>query len=294
MAGLAAILSLVGCEQDKPFYGGPNYLMFSDTLYRYPVQETNEVFNVPVSATVPADYDRTLAVEIIDKESNAVEGKHYKLLSNTVTIKAGELAANIEVQGMYDNIGIADSLGFALRLVIPESEQWDLYGTEAKVVMQKSCPFDINEFSGWCLVTSTFLQSDYMSQMTPQGKRLIKSSVAEDEENTVVLHGLYLDGYDTRISFNRKDLLEPLVEMDKQVCGTTGEIFGNIIGDGNFQMFQSANYISYYNTCQKFVFQYVTLGADMKNGSFNALGTYINLIEWVSEAEAEKLKEQGL
>ncbi len=288
---MAAILSLVGCEQDKTLYKGPNYLMFSDTHYHYHVQESNEIFNVPVSATVPVGYDRTLAVEIIDKESNAVEGKHYKLLSNTVTIKAGELAANIEVQGMYDNIAIADSLGFALRLVIPQSEQWDLYGTEAKVVMQKSCPFDVNNFSGWCLVTSTFLQSDYMNKV---GQRLIKSSVAEDEENTVILHGLYLDGYDTRISFNRKDLLEPLVEMDKQICGTTGEIFGNIIGDGNFQMLQSANYISYYNTCQKFVFQYVTLGADMADGSFNALGTYINLMEWISEAEAEKLKEQGL
>ena len=103
MAGLAAILSLVGCEQDKTLYKGPNYLMFSDTLYHYPVQESNEIFNVPVSATVPVGYDRTLAVEIIDKESNAVEGKHYKLLSNTVTIKAGELAANIEVPTRWDS-----------------------------------------------------------------------------------------------------------------------------------------------------------------------------------------------
>lgn len=290
MAGLTAILSFVGCEQDKPLYEGPNYLMFSDTLYRYPVQENNEIFNVPVSATASAKYDRTFAVEIIDKKSNAVEGKHYKLLSNSVTIKAGELVGNVEVQGMYDNIGITDSLGFALRLIVPETEQWELYGTEAKVVLQKICPFDINNFSGWCLVTSTFLQSNYMGQI---GRRLIKSSVAEDEENTVVLHGLYLDGYDTKISFDRTNLLEPLIEMDKQVCGTTGEIFGTIVGNGDFQILQSANYISYYNTCQKYIFQYVTLGADMKDGSFNALGTYINLVEWISEAEAEKLKEQG-
>ena len=95
---------------------GPNYLMFSDTIYYCPVQETNEIFNVPVSATETADRDRTFAVEVIDKESNAVEGKHYKILSNTVTIKAGERAANVEVEGLYENIGINDSLGFALRL----------------------------------------------------------------------------------------------------------------------------------------------------------------------------------
>ena len=108
ITAVAALIALVGCEQDKVVYSGPNYLMFSDTLYQYGVQESNEIFNVPVSATVPADYDRTFAVEILDKKSNAVEGKHYKLLSNTVTIKAGEMAANVEVQGNYESIEPTD------------------------------------------------------------------------------------------------------------------------------------------------------------------------------------------
>ena len=77
---MAALISLVGCEQDRVVYGGPNYLMFSDTIYYCPVQETNEIFNVPVSATETADRDRTFAVEVIDKKSNAVEGKHYKII----------------------------------------------------------------------------------------------------------------------------------------------------------------------------------------------------------------------
>ena len=54
------------------------------------------------------------------------EGKHYKILSNTVTIKAGEMSTDVKVQGLYKNIGITDSLGFALRLVIPDTEQWSL------------------------------------------------------------------------------------------------------------------------------------------------------------------------
>ena len=126
ITAVAALIALVGCEQDKVVYSGPNYLMFSDTLYQYGVQESNEIFNVPVSATVPADYDRTFAVEILDKKSNAVEGKHYKLLSNTVTIKAGEMAANVEVQGNYESIEPTDSLGFALHLIIPESNEWEM------------------------------------------------------------------------------------------------------------------------------------------------------------------------
>lgn len=298
MAVVAILIGFAGCDQDKVLYNGANYLMFSDTLYQYPVQETNEVFNVPVSATRAADHDRTFAVEIIDKESNAIEGKHYKLLSNTVTIKAGELAANVEVQGIYENIGKTDSLGFALHLIIPENEQWDLYeykGTEAKVVMQKFCPFDINNFTGYCKVTSTLFSSDYYQALSPNvDLRLIKSEVVEGEENTIVLHGLYYDGYDTKIKFNRKNILEPLIEMEKQVVGTTSLLFGTNYGDGNLQLTQPTGYVSYFNTCQNFVFQYVTLSVDNKDGTpFGVVDTYANIIEWIDDKEAEKLKEQG-
>ena len=68
MAAIAALIALSGCDQDKVLYNGSSYLMFSDTLYTYAVQETNEIFNVPVAATVAANYDRTFAVEVIDRE----------------------------------------------------------------------------------------------------------------------------------------------------------------------------------------------------------------------------------
>lgn len=84
--------------------------MFSDTLYSYPVQDTDDYFDVPVSATQVCGYDRTFGVEVVDKNSNAIEGKHYELQSSTITIKAGERAANVKVRGIYKNIDITDSL----------------------------------------------------------------------------------------------------------------------------------------------------------------------------------------
>ena len=81
---------LPDATRTEVLYSGRNYLMFSDTLYHYAVQGEQQKFEVPVSATRRADYDRTFAVEVVDKESNAVEGKHYRILSNTVTIKAGK------------------------------------------------------------------------------------------------------------------------------------------------------------------------------------------------------------
>lgn len=292
MAAVAALIAFSGCDQDKVVYSGPNYLMFSDTLYTYAVQETNEIFNVPVSATVPADYDRTFGVEVIDKESNAVEGKHYKILSNTVTIKAGEMSTDVKVQGLYKNIGITDSLGFALRLVIPDTEQWSLYKNEAKVVMQKICPFDIKNFKGYCKVTSSYLSSDYYPKKVDL--RLVTSDIVEGKENTIVVHDLYFDGYDMEIKFNRKDVLEPLVEMEEQICGSTGEAFNTIHGDGKLRLNQPTAYTSSYSTNENFILQYVTMSVNNKDGSYyGTVGTFVNVLEWISEAEAEKLKEQG-
>ena len=292
MAAVAALIAFSGCDQDKVVYSGPNYLMFSDTLYTYAVQETNEIFNVPVSATVPADYDRTFGVEVIDKESNAVEGKHYKILSNTVTIKAGEMSTDVKVQGLYKNIGITDSLGFALRLVIPDTEQWSLYKNEAKVVMQKICPFDIKNFKGYCKVTSSYLSSDYYPKKVDL--RLVTYDIVKGKENTIVVHDLYFDGYDMEIKFNRKDVLEPLVEMEEQICGSTGEAFNTIHGDGKLRLNQPTAYTSFYSTNENFILQYVTMSVNNKDGSYyGTVGTFVNVLEWISEAEAEKLKEQG-
>ena len=246
LAILAALAGLAGCDQDKVLYSGRNYLMFSDTLYHYAVQESNEKFEVPVSATRRADYDRTFAVEVVDKESNAVEGKHYRILSNTVT--------------------------------------------ETKVVMQKVCPFDINAFTGYCKVTSSLFNT-YMTNTT---LRLITSEVVEGEENTIVLHGLYFDGYDTKLKFNYDDLLEPSIEMEEHVCGSTAELFDTTHGNGKLMMTQPSGYPAYFSTCEKFVFHYVNIRVDNKDGSLvGVVDTPANIIEWISEAEAEKLKEQG-
>ena len=215
LAAVAALIALVSCSQDYTTYAGSSHIMFSDTLYQYAVQESNEVFNVPVSATEKADYDRTFGVEVVDKQSNAIEGKHYRILNNTVTIKAGEMVGNVKVQGIYDNIGKTDSLGFTLKLVIPEKYNWtDLYKDYAHVVMQKSCPFDIHNFSGWCMVTSTFY-SQYLNNVT---NRLIKTEVVEGEENTVLLKDVYYKGYNLKLKFNTKNILEPKVEMDDQIA----------------------------------------------------------------------------
>lgn len=283
------ILFLMGCEEARTIYSGPDYIMFSDSLYVLPVQNNDDYFDIPVSATQACGYDRTLAVEIIDKNSNAIEGVHYTLESNTVTIKSGELVANVRVRGIYDNIEVTDSLGFALRLVTQGNTQWDLYGIDANVMLRKTCPFNIYDFEGYCVVTSTYLY-DYSTV----DKRLIRTEVHPEEENTVILKDYFYDGYDVKIRFTTDDLLNPLIEMDEQVFGPTSEAFGTLYGDGMIRMFQPSYYASYYSSCEQFIYQYMTLYVLNKDQSiFGTVGTFMNVVKWISDDEAEKLMKEG-
>lgn len=286
---MALLLIMAGCKEEHTTYKGPNYIMFSDSLYVLPVQNNEEYFDIPVAATQACTYDRTIAVEIIDKESNAIEGLHYTLMENTVTIKAGERVANVRVRGLYDNIAVADSLGFTLRLVTEKDTQWDMYGTDANIILRKTCPFNIYDFEGYIVLNSTFLY-DY----TVVDKRLIRAEVDTEEENTIIVKDYFYDGYDVKLKFTTKDPLNPLIEMEEQVFGPTDEAFGTIYGDGKIRMLQPNGYTSYYSSCEGFVYQYMTLYVMNPDESiYGTVGTFINVLKWITDDEAEKLKREG-
>ena len=293
LSGAALIVavagSVVGCNEGEPMAPTtPDYIQFSDTLYVLPVVDDVEYHNVPVVATKACDYDRTVAVEIIDAESNAIEGRHYSLESNTITIKAGELVGNVRVRGYHENIDVYDSLGFKLNLIVPEELQWDMYGTETNVLLQKACKFDINAFVGYCVLTSTYIMN-YMEV----DKRLVKAELDPENENTIIMRDYFFDGYDVRITFKDNDILNPLIEMEDQVFGSTSEAFGTLYGDGLIRLYQPTAYTSYFSSCEKFIFQYMTLYVPGMEEGYNTVGTFVNAVEWITDDEAEKLKREG-
>ncbi len=278
------------CQADRISYDGPSYILFSDTLNLLPVQVDNPYVDIPVVATQICDYDRTVGVEVVEKTSNAVEGKHYELEANQVTIKAGENVTNIRVRGFYDAITVSDSLGFVLRLVEDNSFVWEYYGNETKVVLQKVCPFNIYDFTGYATI-----QSSYMSNYMNVSQRLIQTEVDPENENTIILRNCFYDGNDLSIHLTTNDMLNPLIEMDDQLFATTADAFGTIYGDGIIRTYQAANYVSYYSSCEQFIFQYMTLYVPNypSKGISTAVGTFYNLIHWISDDEAEKLKLEG-
>lgn len=273
-------------------YDDAEYVMFADTMATYPVQKDVEYFSIPVVSTVTRAYDRTFGVEIIDKGNNAIENFHYSLKSNTITIKAGETRADVLVHGYYDNIEDTDSLGFQLRLVMNENLVMPMYGKEAKAVLMKSCPFDINNFTGYCVLTSMFL---YQYAITGSYQRLVYTEKHPTEDNMIICRNWMADGYDVTMTFHPEDVMNPFVSMEgDQVASDEGSFFGTAHGDDRILVRSSALYDSIFYPCGNYLYIWTEMYVENLGVPVGTVGHFYNIMEWVSDEEAERLKKEGM
>ncbi len=290
---LSIALFVAACsDKNENLYSGPEFVMFSDTLSTCPVFETGEAFAVPVVASTVSANDRTFGVQVIDSKSNAIENYHYRLESNTVTIPAGETRAEVKVVGIYENIEAADSLGFALELLMPEQLESPLYGKSTNVVLMKSCPFNIDAFTGYCVVTSTFL-NEYSQNNSYQ--KLIWTEKDPNVENRIICYDWLYDNYDVHLDLVPGDPFSPEVVLERdQVISDELSTFGIIRGDNNIRVESTPVYPSYFYSCDT----YMTVGfmAYVNNLSetYGVVGYFYNVMEWVSPAEARRLMADGM
>lgn len=286
------------CQEDNVKVMDREYVLFQDTLSFNPVlADENYSFSIPVTSTVACDYDRTLAVEIIDKGSTAVEGRDYRLESNTVTIPAGKYSADLIVYPQYDRFEDDDTLSFNLKLVMPDQIRWELYGDETTVSMYKVCPFTLDTFTGWCVVTSLFLYNyPGLDNVDNSYQRLIKTEADPNEENTIILHDWLFDGYDVKIRFDNSDPANPVVTMpEDQLLSDEESVFGQVNGDNRILGTSSPSYVSYFNSCQSFVSLWLRAYVYNLSSLVGYVGDFYNVMEWVSDEEADRLqKEEGM
>ena len=284
--GAMLLTTLVGCEAEHTTYDGPNYIMFSAERHDLGILDSEEWFEIPISATRTAKHDRNVGVEIVAARSSAIYGLHYTIESTTVTIPAGELTAMLRIKGYPEAIGVGDNLGITLNLVIEQESVWEKYGTETEVYLHKCCPLDMNAFTGYAVLTSTWAMQ-YMNLESI----LVKTHLDPTTPNTIVVEDMYYAGYDIRISFIEENRLEPLIEMaEPQVMGSTGEAFGTIYGNGKLMMMQPADSGSYYSPCEGFLLQYVTIYVE----EVGTVGSYAHILEWISDDEAERILREGV
>ena len=282
--GIALLSLLAGCQAEKTTYEGPDYILFSADSHTLGILDSEEWFEIPISATRTANEERTIGVEVVASESSAIEGLHYILESNTLTIPKGELTTAVRIKGLAENIDINSMLSIKLRLVIDPELVWDAYGIESEVLLQKCCPFDINNFTGYAKITSTWT----MQYMNAEA-RLVRTERDPEDKSAIIVKDMFYDGYDIRLRLNSDDRLNPTVELAEQVLGTTGEAFGTIYGNGKLMMAEPTGYTSYYGTCENFLVLYSMMYVD----GVGVVGTYVNIFEWISDLEAERIMREG-
>ena len=284
-----AVAALSSCHERYTTYEGQEYIMFADTLNIYPIQADCDTFSIPVVSTVVRNYDRTFGVEVIDESSTAIERKHYTLESNTITIKAGETRADVCVRGHFDNIGEAESLGFTLELVMKDELVMPLYGKQTKAMMMKTGPFDINKFTGYCVLSSMFLQ-----QYDQYGtyNRLVYTEKHPTMKNTIICHNWLNDGYDVTMTFNDSDALLPLVTMEEgQVASDQGTFFGTVYGEWGDKLLVSSSSLA-----QSIFYPlggYLYVWTQFYVEEFGVVGHFYNVMEWISDEEAERIMREG-
>ena len=289
-----AVSAFSSCHERYVTYSDAEYVMFADTLKTYAVQKDVEYFSVPVVSTVVRDYDRVFGVEIIDKGNNAIENLHYRLKSNTVTIKAGENRADVLVHGYYDNIEATDSLGFQLQLVMNSNLEMDLYGDQTKVVLMKSCPFDINEYTGYCVLTSMFLYQYPHPENPASYQRLVKTEKVN--ENTIRCKDWINKGYDVEITFNTEDPMKPYITMaEDQVASDEGTFFGQMHGDNRILVTHSQLSESVFYPCGRYLYLWTMMYVEDLGSAVGTVGHFYNIMEWISDEEADRLRnEEGM
>ena len=283
-----AAMALNACQERYVQYEGAEYVMFADTLAVYPVMEGADQFSIPVVSTVTRDYDRTFGVEVLDKLSNAIERKHYSLESNTITIKAGETRADVKVRGHFENIGEADSLGFALQLVMKDELVMPLYGKQTKAVLMKTGKFDRSKFTGYCVLSSMFLQN---YSQNGEYNRLIFTEPHPTLKNTVICRNWLKDGYDVELTFNDEDPLMPIVTMARTVASDQGSFFGTAYGQWGDKL-----YVRSSNLAQSIFYPlggYLYIWTELSVDEYGIVGNFYNVMQWVTDEEAERIKREG-
>lgn len=161
-----------------------------------------------------------------------------------------------------------------------------------KVVMYKSCPFDRNTFTGYAVLTSLLLR-DYPGENASYQK-VIYTEPHPTEEDMIVLHDCFYNGYDITLTLHGGNAAEPKVTMESdQVLSDEASVFGQILGDNHILGESSPYYASYFNSCQRFVVLWLHVYVEDLGTPIGTVGNFYNVLEWISDEEAERLKREG-
>lgn len=268
------LAALTGCESEPVIYSGNEYVMFSDSVHSMPVTpDTDKIFNVTVSTSKAFDQDRNYAVELVINKSNAIEGRHFDLVSNNVLIKAGELTGNVQIKGYYDNIVYGDSLAFTLRLLAPKETVWDLYGNETNISIIKCIPFSIDDYVGNLKMMATFPYGESVKTFYLKSEKL--------NDSTLIIRDAIVPKYDLKLRFkdNKINPFENGVTVTEQaafVDSGVGQVFASTVSSA------PSFHVSHLRVIGLYLSMYVP--------HIHEFGVFQYLLQWVPQSEVDAVE----
>lgn len=201
-------------DEEVTDYGtGPNFVGFSAATLTINAETNGEEFSrmVPlriIGPTVTSLNDEVVVTVSVDPSSTAIEGVHYRLDSNTVTLRpsesdtdvfAGGLPITILTEGLEAPLATAPIL--VLNITSAESNDNIVINDKtkrARVTLSYACPFDTANYEGTWIATSVDFPRVYLNGIVPF------EIVAGPGENQITLinPAAHPEGYDIIVDVN--------------------------------------------------------------------------------------------
>ena len=285
----------IGCQRETgESIATECHISFAEESYIFGVVDSEEWFEIPITASGTANADLYFGVEIVASQSSAIQELHYTLESTTLRIPKGKDSASLRIKSNPESIAIGQECVLAVRLVLDEKNIGQ-GATECSIMLRHCCPFELQRFEGYAVLTSTWCMQ-YMNC----NSRLVHTHV-EPENNIVVIEDMLYEGYDIEVELDDSDRLNPVAKLcGTQVLASTGEAFGTIYGDGKLLIAEASEYVSsttdlsgyvsFYSLCEHFMMLYTVMYVE----GVGEVGMFGNIVEWVSDDEAERIMREGL
>ena len=98
------------------------------------------------------------------------------------------------------------------------------------------------------------------------------------------------------MTFHPEDPMKPFVTMEEgQVASDEGSFFGITHGDDKILVTDSALYDSIFYPCGNYLYIWTEMYVENLGTPVGTVGHFYNIMEWISDEEAERLRiEEGM
>ena len=97
------------------------------------------------------------------------------------------------------------------------------------------------------------------------------------------------------LEFNADDPMKPFVTMpEDQIASDEGMIFGQTHGDNHILVTHSQMAESVFYPCGRYLYLWAHFYVENIGTAVGTVGHFYNIMEWISDEEAERLQKEGL